>query len=192
MDQSTDLSEFLVFVKDPVTGQVSRSFIVPATDAIAARRLCDTNQIEVESIERYENRPGVVRPMVCPLGPLDRVQRADFTEYLVFAEERDTGKPWPLFIVPAPDKAAAERLCQRSYLTINAIEPYSGVPGEEKPRAYPWGPPASGPRFEREYHHRKPDPDTRAWHQTGCGIAFITIWVVAAIVRLLVLLLRNP
>jgi hypothetical protein len=128
-------------------------------------------------------------PMVSPLGSVDPAQEAGLTEFVVYAEEHDTGKPWPLFIVPATDKETAYRLSQRRYLTINAVEPYVPAPHEVKPPVCPWGPPASGRKFERDYHNRAPEPET----SRGAGglSPWMTVVIVVLALRLLIALLRS-
>lgn len=84
------------------------------------------------------------------------------TEYLVLASERDSGRPYPPFIVPAPDEETARRLSQRRYLVLRSVEPYFHRAGAEKPKVYRLGPPVSDRTFEQDYHNRPADPDSRS------------------------------
>jgi hypothetical protein len=183
MASSGDSMEFLVIATDRFTGRPFPRFIVPATDAVSARRRCERPNLDIQSIERYEAEDGVAKPRVCPLGPPDAEAEGEWTEFVVFAQEKDTGKPWPLFIVPAQDAETARRISERRYLVINAVERLDDEPGVDKPQVYPWGPPVSDQKFEREYHNRAPERESRS--EQGRGNAVGSMVVAGCIVLLL-------
>jgi hypothetical protein len=83
------------------------------------------------------------------------------TEYLIVAVARNSGRPYPPFLVPAQDEKAARRLAQRRYLVIQSVALYTHREGEAKPKVYPLGPPISDQSFEQDYYNRPPDPDSR-------------------------------
>ena len=176
MAPSGDSIEFLVIATDRFTGKALPRFIVPATDAVSARRRCERPHLDIRSIERYEAEDGVAKPRVCPMGPPDAEAHAGWTEFLVFAQEKDTGKPWPLFIVPATDAETARRISERRYLVINAVERFDDEPGVDKPQVYPWGPPVSDQKFEREYHNRAPEKESRTEAERGNAVGSMVVF----------------
>jgi hypothetical protein len=89
------------------------------------------------------------------------------TEYLVLAAERDSGRPYPAFIVPARDEESARRIPQRRYLVLRSVEPYRHRAGTAKPKVYRMGPPVSDRAFEQDYHNRPADADSRGGVSEG-------------------------
>jgi hypothetical protein len=81
-------------------------------------------------------------------------------------------------------------ICRRRYLAISAVEPYEPAPHEVKPPVCPWGPPASGREFEREYHNRAPEPETPRGAAGGLS-PWMTVLMVVLTLRLLIALLRS-
>jgi hypothetical protein len=81
-------------------------------------------------------------------------------EFVVRVVHAQTGRVFSPFIVRAGDEAAARKLCQRNYLTLQSVERYIEQEGSEKPGVLPYGPPVSDRDFELDYGNRPGDTST--------------------------------
>jgi hypothetical protein len=81
--------------------------------------------------------------------------------YLVDATVNRTGLQYPPFLMPAADEQAIRDGCRRNWLTVRSVKVYEGQVEDGGPKLLLWGPPLSDQTFERDYHNRPPDPDTK-------------------------------
>lgn len=61
----------------------------------------------------------------------------------------------------------------------------------EKPKVYPWGPPASDRKFERDYHNRPPEQETVSDAPSRFGPWTLGFIIAVVLFRVLILLLRQ-
>ena len=62
-------------------------------------------------------------------------------EFVLVVVHNQTGRVFSPFLVRSKDEESARKLCRRSYLDIQSVEPFVEEDGKKKPRTLMYGPP---------------------------------------------------